>query len=70
MTLLTRGVGARGTIGELRNPSLGTARRGPYRPTALCFAVGVIVLVVLHGSLRAAFIASLVSIVLSLSLSC
>ena len=32
----------------------------PYATTAVCFVVGVIVLVALHGSLRAAFIASLV----------
>jgi ABC-type branched-subunit amino acid transport system permease subunit len=67
MTLLTRGVGARGIVGEPRNPSLGRPSR-PYATTAMCFAVGVVVLVALHGSLRAAFIASLVSIVLSLSL--
>ncbi len=55
MTLLARGVGARGTVGEPRNPSLGRPTR-PYATTALCFVVGVIVLVLLHGSLRAAFI--------------
>src|SRR3954462_2799529 len=64
MTLLARGVGARGTVGEPRNPSLGRPSR-PYLTTALCFVAGVVVLVVLHGSLRAAFIASLVSICLS-----
>jgi ABC-type branched-subunit amino acid transport system permease subunit len=67
MTLLSRGVGARGTVGEPRNPSLGRPSR-PYATTAMCFVVGVVVLVLLSGSLRAAFIASLVSIVLSLSL--
>jgi ABC-type branched-subunit amino acid transport system permease subunit len=67
MTLLSRGVGARGTVGELRNPSLGRPSR-PYATTAACFVVGVIVLLALQGSLRAAFIASLVSVVLSLSL--
>jgi ABC-type branched-subunit amino acid transport system permease subunit len=67
MTLLSRGVGARGTVGESRNPSLGRPSR-PYATTAMCFVVGVVVLVLLSGSLRAAFIASLVSIVLSLSL--
>src|SRR3954452_19209352 len=67
MTLLARGVGARGTVGELRNPSLGRPTR-PYHTTAACFVVGVIALAALHGSLRAAFIASLVSICLSLSL--
>jgi ABC-type branched-subunit amino acid transport system permease subunit len=67
MTLLTRGVGARGIVGELRNPSLGRPTR-PYATTLACFAVGVVVLVVLHGSLRAAFISSLGAICLSLSL--
>ncbi|HEX4717543.1 MAG TPA: ABC transporter permease, partial [Thermoleophilaceae bacterium] len=67
MTLLARGVGARGTVGEPRNPSLGRPSR-PYATTAACFAVGVVVLFALQGSLRAAFIASLVSICLSLSL--
>src|SRR3954470_7943064 len=67
MTLLARGVGARGTVGEPRNPSLGRPTR-PYLTTALCFVAGVVVLALLHGSLRAAFIASLVSICLSLSL--
>ncbi len=67
MTLLARGVGARGTVGEPRNPSLGTPTR-PYLTTALCFVAGVIVLMLLHGSLRTAFISSLVSICLSLSL--
>src|SRR3954467_7271880 len=41
MTLLARGVGARGTVGEPRNPSLGTPTR-PYLTTALCFVAGVI----------------------------
>jgi ABC-type branched-subunit amino acid transport system permease subunit len=66
MTLFSRGVGARGTVGELRNPSLGRPT-SPYRTTALCFLAGLVVLFVLHGSLRTAFIASLASIVLSLS---
>jgi ABC-type branched-subunit amino acid transport system permease subunit len=67
MTLLSRGVGARGVVGELRNPSLGRPTR-PYVTTAVCFCVGLVVLVALQGSLRAAFMASLVSICLSLSL--
>jgi ABC-type branched-subunit amino acid transport system permease subunit len=67
MTLLARGVGARGVVGELRNPSLGRPTR-PFTTTAICFVVGLVVLVVLDGSLRAAFMASLVSICLSLSL--
>jgi ABC-type branched-subunit amino acid transport system permease subunit len=67
MTLLARGVGARGTVGELRLPSLGRPTR-PFTTTAICFVVGCLALVALHGSLRSAFIASLVSICLSLSL--
>jgi ABC-type branched-subunit amino acid transport system permease subunit len=67
MTLLSRGVGARGAIGELRNPSLGRPQR-PYTTTGVCFVAGLIVLVVLHGSLRGAFISSLVYVCLALSL--
>ena len=67
MTVFSRGVGARGTVGELRNPSLGRPSR-PYVTTGICFVAGLVVLVLLQGSLRAAFMASLVSIVLSLSL--
>src|SRR3954451_23436838 len=67
MTLLARGVGARGVADELRQPLLGRPTR-PYTTTLGCFVVGVIVLVVLHGSLRSAFEASLVSICLALSL--
>jgi ABC-type branched-subunit amino acid transport system permease subunit len=67
MTLLSRGVGARGTVGESHNPSLGRPTH-PFITTGICFVVGVIVLVLLQGSLRAAFMASIVSICLSLSL--
>jgi ABC-type branched-subunit amino acid transport system permease subunit len=67
MTVFSRGVGARGTVGELRNPSLGRPSR-PYVTTGICFVAGLVALVLLQGSLRAAFMASLVSIVLSLSL--
>src|SRR3954471_14653296 len=67
MTLMSRGVGARGAVGELRNPSLGRPTR-PYLTTAVCFVVGVIVLVALEGSLRAAFINSIVFVCLALSL--
>src|SRR3954452_20149734 len=67
MTLLSRGVGARGTVGEIRQPLLGRPTR-PYTTTLACFVVGVLVLLALHGSLRSAFEASLVSICLALSL--
>jgi len=67
MTVFSRGLGARGEVATVHNPSLGRPTR-PF-PTALaCFAVGVLVLLALQGSLRAAFIASLVSICLCLSL--
>jgi ABC-type branched-subunit amino acid transport system permease subunit len=67
MTLMSRGVGARGVVGELRNPSLGRPTR-PYLTTALCFVIGLMTLLVLHGSLRAAFINSIVFVCLALSL--
>src|SRR3954452_7943923 len=59
MTVFSRGVGARGTVGELRNPSLGRPSR-PCVTTAICFVAGLVVLFLLHGSLLAAFMASLV----------
>ncbi len=67
MTLLSRGVGARGTVGEARQPLLGRPAR-PYATTVLCFFAGLIVLLMLHGSLRSAFESSLVWICLALSL--
>ncbi|HEY7619041.1 MAG TPA: ABC transporter permease [Solirubrobacteraceae bacterium] len=67
MTIFSRGVGARGAVGEASNPSLGRPAR-PYAMTALCFVVGLVVLLVLSGSLLAAFISSLVYVCLALSL--
>jgi ABC-type branched-subunit amino acid transport system permease subunit len=67
MTIFSRGVGARGAVGESSNPSLGRPAR-PYATTALCFAVGLVVLLLLSGSLLAAFISSLVYVCLALSL--
>jgi ABC-type branched-subunit amino acid transport system permease subunit len=67
MTVFSRGVGARGAVGESSNPSLGQPAR-PYATTALSFVVGLVVLLVLSGSLLAAFISSLVYVCLSLSL--
>jgi ABC-type branched-subunit amino acid transport system permease subunit len=67
MTVFSRGVGARGTVGETRQPLLGRPTR-PYMTTVVCFVVGLVVLIALHGSLRSAFEASLVSICLALSL--
>src|SRR5262249_3203052 len=49
------------------NPSLGQPKR-PYQTTLLCFVAGVVALFVLHGSLRAAFIDSTITICLALSL--
>ena len=66
MTLLSRGLGARGGAISQLNPSLGRPLH-PYRTTALSFAAGLVVLVVLSGSLRVAFMASLVTTVLALS---
>src|SRR3954454_15194029 len=67
MTLLARGVGARGTVGELQNPSLGRPSR-PGLTTAACFVAGLVVLVLLQGTLRSAFMASIVTTCLALSL--
>jgi ABC-type branched-subunit amino acid transport system permease subunit len=67
MTLSTRRIGARGDTGTIGNPSLGRPTR-PVATSVLCFVVGVVVLVALHGSLRAAFMASIVTICLALAL--
>src|SRR3954449_1566564 len=67
MTLITRGLSARGSLGEAHNPKLGLPQR-PYVTTLLCFAAGVVMLLVLHGSLLAAFMSSIVFVCLSLSL--
>ena len=67
MTLITRGLSARGSLGEAHNPKLGLPTR-PYFTTFLCFVAGVVVLLVLHGSLLAAFMSSIVFVCLSLSL--
>jgi ABC-type branched-subunit amino acid transport system permease subunit len=66
MTLFSRGLGARGERVDQLNPSLGRPS-SPYRTTALSFAAGLVVLVVLSGSLRVAFMASLATIVVALS---
>src|SRR6478752_2619163 len=67
MTIFSRGVGARGAVGESANPSLGRPTR-PFLTTGVCFVIGVITLLVLSGSLLAAFISSLVWVCLALSL--
>ncbi len=67
MTLSARRLGARGATGTLRNPSIGRPTR-PVSTSVIMFVLGLIVLVVLHGSLRAAFMSSLVTMCLALSL--
>lgn len=67
MTLSAKRIGARGTTGSWLNPSVGRPTR-PGVTSILAFVVGVIVLVTLQGSLRAAFMASLVTFCLCLSL--
>src|SRR3954463_12519005 len=52
MTLLSHGVGARGTVGELRNPSLGRPAR-PYATTVVCFVIGFFVFFAPRGFPRA-----------------
>ncbi|WP_375478999.1 ABC transporter permease [uncultured Jatrophihabitans sp.] len=67
MTLSARRLGARGATGTLRNPSLGRPTR-PVATSLIMFVLGVVVLVALHGSLRAAFMSSIVTMCLAFSL--
>ena len=67
MTLSARRLGARGATGMLRNPSVGRPTR-PVATSVLMFVIGLVVMVALQGSLRAAFMASLVTVCLALSL--
>ncbi|HWI72592.1 MAG TPA: ABC transporter permease [Baekduia sp.] len=67
MTVFSRGVGARGVVAELKNPSLGRPTR-PLATAVMCFVVGTLALVLLHGSLRVALTASIVTTCLALSL--
>jgi ABC-type branched-subunit amino acid transport system permease subunit len=67
MTVFSRGVGARGVVAELKNPSLGRPSR-PFATAAMCFVIGTIALVVLSGSLRVAMIASICTTCMALSL--
>lgn len=66
MTLLTRGVGARGELAEQHNPSLGSPRN-PYLTALACFVVGSLALVLLDGAMRTALISSFVTTCLALS---
>lgn len=66
MTVSARRIGSRGDTGALRNPSLGRPTR-PVATALIAFALGVVVLIALHGAMRAAFMASLVTICLCLA---
>jgi ABC-type branched-subunit amino acid transport system permease subunit len=67
MTLLSRGIGARGVIADMQNPSLGRPSR-PVATTLATFVAGLVVLLLAHGTLRSAFMASIVTTCLALSL--
>ena len=67
MTLSARRLGARGNPGTWKNPKLGRPTR-PLLTSIIVFVLGVIVLVLLQGSLRAAFMASLITTCICLSL--
>src|SRR3954464_2334050 len=67
MTLLARGIGARGGVADMQNPSLGRPSR-PYATTVATFVAGLVILLLLHGTLRSAFMASIVTTCLALSL--
>jgi ABC-type branched-subunit amino acid transport system permease subunit len=67
MTLSARRLGARGSTGTLRNPSLGRPTR-PVATSLTMFVIGLALMIALHGFLRAAFMASLVTMCIALSL--
>lgn len=67
MTLSAKRIGARGALGTWRNPSVGRPTR-PVLTSGVALVVGILVLVSLQGSLRVAFMASLVAICMCLSL--
>jgi branched-subunit amino acid ABC-type transport system permease component len=67
MTVSARRIGARGDTGTLRNPSLGRPSR-PVATSLITFGLGVVLLIALHGSLRAAFMASIVTVCMCLAL--
>jgi ABC-type branched-subunit amino acid transport system permease subunit len=67
MTVIAKRLGARGSMGTWRNPSLGRPTR--IVPTSLItFGLGVVILFALQGSLRAAFMASIITVCMALSL--
>jgi ABC-type branched-subunit amino acid transport system permease subunit len=67
MTVFSRGVGARGVVAELKNPSLGRPTR-PAATAVMCFVIGTLALILLSGSLRVAMTASICTTCLALSL--
>jgi ABC-type branched-subunit amino acid transport system permease subunit len=67
MALRARSVLARGESNETRNPSVGRPE-SPLITSAICLVAGIVVLIVLHGSLRNAFITSLTVTCIGLSL--
>ncbi len=67
MTLSARRLGARGDSGTWKNPKLGRPSR-PLLTSIITFAVGVVILVALQGSLRAAFMSSIITMCICLSL--
>lgn len=67
MTLSARRLGARGGPGSWRNPSLGRPSR-PLLTSVITFVVGLVILVALQGSLRAAFMSSIITTCICLSL--
>lgn len=67
MTISATRLGARGGAAQARNPSLGRPSR-PVLTSILTFAIGLVILVSLQGSLRVAFMSSIVTICILLSL--
>jgi ABC-type branched-subunit amino acid transport system permease subunit len=67
MTLSARRLGARGGVLSLRDPSLGRPTR-PILTSLLLLGAGTVVLVLLQGSLRSAFISSIATTCICLSL--
>jgi ABC-type branched-subunit amino acid transport system permease subunit len=67
MTVSARRLGARGGALSARNPSLGRPTR-PVLTSLIVFVIGVVILVLLQGSLRAAFMSSIATMCICLSL--
>jgi ABC-type branched-subunit amino acid transport system permease subunit len=67
MTWRGRSLIPRGTIAQPRYPSVGRPS-APFKTAAFTFVAGVVVLVVLQGSLKSAFMSSIIWALLALSL--